>query len=374
MRRLYAGGIVFGYILISVLTLLHIYVFGRAASVPFLKRFVHRNLLLWFGVVLWGIFVFAILFRHGESGTLATVLELFGMNWMAILFLLCVPLLAVDLVTGFGFLLSRFAPSLRGWALMLGVSLSVVAFIQGFRPPAVVSYDVRLPGISQEMDGTVIVAMSDLHLGSLLGENWLAKRVDQVQAEQPDLIFLLGDLFEGHGTPQGSLIQELGRLSAPLGVWAVLGNHEFHGGGDGNSVLIDEAGIQLLRDRWVEVRPGFVVAGVDDLTSSRRSGSDVDHVSKALAGRPPGTTVFLSHTPWEFEKLARAGVGLMLSAHTHGGQIWPFGYLVRIFYPLLAGRYEVEGMSVIVSRGAGTWGPRMRLWHRGEILRVTLRR
>jgi predicted MPP superfamily phosphohydrolase len=116
------------------------------------------------------------------------------------------------------------------------------------------------------------------------------------------------------------------------------------------------------------------LAGVDDLTSSRRSGGAVDHVSKALADRPPGATVLLSHTPWQYEEAARAGVGLMLSGHTHGGQIWPFGYLVRLFYPLLAGRYEVADMPVIVSRGTGTWGPRMRLWHRGEILRVTLRR
>jgi predicted MPP superfamily phosphohydrolase len=374
MRRLYAGGVVFGYILISVFTLLHIYVFGRAASVPFLKRFIHRNLIIGFGVALWVLFFFAILFRHGGSGTLAMVLELFGMNWMAILFLLCVPLLAVDLVTGFGFLLSHFAPSLRGWALMIGVALSVIGFIQGFRPPVMQSYEVRLPGISQEMDGTVIVAMSDLHLGSLLGEKWLAERIAQVQGEQPDLIVMLGDLFEGHGPPENSLIQVFRRLFAPLGVWAVSGNHEFHGGGIENMTLIDESGIQLLRDRWVEIRPGFVLAGVDDLTSNRRSGSEVDHVSKALADRPSGTTVFLSHTPWQSEKVARAGVGLMLSAHTHGGQIWPFGYLVRLFYPLLAGRYEVEGMPVIVSRGTGTWGPRMRLWRRGEILRVTLRR
>ena len=69
----------------------------------------------------------------------------------------------------------------------------------------------------------------------------------------------------------------------------------------------------------------------------------------------------------------RAGVELMLSGHTHGGQIWPFGYLVRTVYPLLAGQYSANGMPVIVCRGTGTWGPRMRLWHRGEILRVTLR-
>jgi predicted MPP superfamily phosphohydrolase len=73
------------------------------------------------------------------------------------------------------------------------------------------------------------------------------------------------------------------------------------------------------------------------------------------------------------EQAARAGVNLMLAGHTHGGQIWPFNYLVRLFYPLIGGQYEVGKMPVIVSRGTGTWGPRMRLWRPGEILRITLK-
>ena len=83
--------------------------------------------------------------------------------------------------------------------------------------------------------------------------------------------------------------------------------------------------------------------------------------------------MFLSHSPLRADEVASAGVGLMLAAHTHGGQIWPFGYLTRMNYPLLAGQYDVGGMPVIVSRGTGTWGPRMRLWRPSEILRVTLR-
>ncbi|MGD8882151.1 MAG: metallophosphoesterase, partial [Desulfobacterales bacterium] len=137
--------------------------------------------------------------------------------------------------------------------------------------------------------------------------------------------------------------------------------------------LIDAAGFRLLRNRWVEVRPGFILAGVDDLTSKYRAGQGGDFISSALADRPPGVTVLLSHTPWQADRAADAGASLMLSGHTHGGQIWPFGYLVRRVYPLLGGRYEVGGMSVIVCRGTGTWGPRMRLWRPGEILRVTLR-
>lgn len=83
--------------------------------------------------------------------------------------------------------------------------------------------------------------------------------------------------------------------------------------------------------------------------------------------------MLLSHSPLEVDRAARAGEGLMLAGHTHGGQVWPFDYLVRRWYPLLEGRYEVEGMTAIVSRSAGSWGPRMRLWAPGEIARITLR-
>ena len=361
----------FGTILISVCTLMHIYVFWRIASVPFVNRHVPLNLLIVTGVLFWALFFIGRLFHH-SGGALAATIELFGMLWMGALFLLFIPLLTIDIITVFGFLVPRLAPSLRGWALFVGGVLSVIALVQGLRPPVVQSFEVRLPGLSNEMDGKVLVAMSDLHIGSLIGKRWLAARVAQVREAQPDLVVLLGDVFEGHGQPQEELLPILRRLSAPLGIWAVTGNHEFHGSDNKSIRLIDAAGFKLLRNRWVEVRPGFVLAGVDDLTAKYRAGRDGDFISQALADRPPGVTVLLSHTPWQADRAASAGASLMLSGHTHGGQIWPFGYLVRRFYPLLGGRYEVSGMTVIVCRGTGTWGPRMRLWRPGEILRVTL--
>jgi predicted MPP superfamily phosphohydrolase len=364
---------VFGLILISAITLMHIYVFCRATSVPVFKRHVSRKLLIGAGLVLWAGFFLGRVYGHHGTGPFAKTLELLGMNWMAVLFLLFISLVAMDFVTGFGFLVPRLAPALRGTALVGGVVLSAVALFQGLRPPVVQNYEVYLSGLADEMDGTVLVAMSDLHLGNLLDEQWLEARVAQVQAQQPDLVVLLGDIFEGHGKPQSELLPVLRRLSAPLGVWVVPGNHEFHHRHNGSTFLIEEAGFRLLRNRWAEVRPGMVMVGVDDLTASRRSGQGGDPISKALAGRPPGATILLSHTPWQADKAAKAGVGLMLSGHTHGGQIWPFDYLVKRVYPLLEGRYEVDGMTVIVCRGTGTWGPRMRLWRPSEILRLKLK-
>jgi hypothetical protein len=362
----------FGTILISISTLMHIYVFWRVTSVPLVRRYVSLYLLIAAGVLLWAIFFIGRVYGHHGTGALAVVTEFLGMIWMGTLFLLCIFLLAADIMTLFGFLLPRIAPLIRTWALVAGVVLSIIALAQGLRSPVVQSYEVRLAYLPFEMDKTVLVAMSDLHLGSLIGKRWLAARVAQVRQQRPDLVVFLGDLFEGHGQLQDDLLSVLHDLSAPLGVWAVTGNHEFHGG-NRSIRLFDKNGIQLLRNRWVELHPGFVLAGVDDLTAQYRAGRDGDFITQALSGRPPGATILLSHTPWQTEKAADAGADLMLCGHTHGGQIWPFGYLVRRVYPLLAGRYEVDGMPVIVTRGTGTWGPRMRLWHPGEILRITLR-
>jgi predicted MPP superfamily phosphohydrolase len=359
--------------LVAAGTLLQTYVFWRAASVPLVSRHVPRPLLIGLAAALWAGLFLSFYVGHSASSAPARWLELFGMTWLAVLFLAFMSLLAVDLVTGFGFLMPKLAPTLRGWALVVAGALSVIAMVQGLRAPVVREYEVRLAGLPREMDGTVLVAVSDLHLGSLLGERWLAARVVQVQALRPDILVLLGDIVEGHGQAESDLLADFRRLSAPLGVWAVTGNHEFHGGRASSPTVLEQAGFQVLHDRWVEVRPGLVLAGVDDLTSRRRSGQGGDPIGKALAGRPAGATILLSHTPWQAEEAAASGVGLMLSGHTHGGQIWPFDYLVSRMYPLLAGRYEVNGMTVIVCRGTGTWGPRMRLWRPGEILRVSLR-
>ncbi len=360
----------FGTVLISVCTAMHLYVSWRTYSVPFVGRHVPAGIFIALSAALWVVFFLGRVVGHGGTGPAAAAVEFLGMSWMGVLLLTFLPLFTVDLATFFGTILPRFSSALRGTALTAGLVLSAVALFQGMRPPVVENADLRLAGLPAALDGTVIVGLSDMHLGSLLGPRWLAARIAQVEAQQPDMVVLLGDIFEGHGAPDARLIRIFRELSPPLGVWAVFGNHESYGGG--RLAPFQEAGVSVLVNRWAEVRPGLVLAGVEDLTAARRSGRDAGAVLRALAGRPPGATVLLSHTPWLADEAAGAGVGLMLSGHTHGGQIWPFGYLVRRWYPFFEGRYEVGETTVIVSRGTGTWGPRMRLFSPGQILRVIL--
>ena len=363
----------FAIILLTVTTLMQAYVFLRAASVPFIRRHLSRQALLLAAVTTWGIAAGGFTFGHHGTGTIARWAEFWGMNWMAALFLAFAALLIVDLLTLFGLILRQPAPRLRGWALTVAAVLSLLALAQGMRPPVVSDHEVPLSGLPAALDGTVLAAVSDLHLGNLIGRDWLARRLDQIETLEPDMIVLLGDIFEGHGSESDDLVALFKGLAPPLGVWAVTGNHEFYSPGNSSIRKMEQSGFRILRDQWAEAAPGLILAGVDDLNIHRRRNTGGDPVTRALSGRPLGATVFLSHTPREYEKAAGLDTGLMLSGHTHGGQIWPFNFLMKRFYPKLAGRYQVNDMVLIVGRGTGTWGPRMRLWHPGEILRITLR-
>ncbi|MES9857094.1 MAG: metallophosphoesterase [Sedimenticola sp.] len=364
----------FGTILITVASLMHLYVCWRTWSVPVIKRRFSRAIFITTSALLWVAFVIGRMYGHDSHGQLATLLELFSMTWLGTLLLMTVTLLAVDIATGFGLFMSRQIMRLRGLALLVGIALTVTALIQGIRPPVIQDYNVQIAELPAEREGTSIVVLSDMHLGSLLGREWLEARVNQTLALQPDLVLLLGDIFEGHGPPNRELLPILQRLSAPMGVWAILGNHEFHSDPDTITDFMAEMGFEVLRNRWAEPAPGLIVAAVENPTYSRIEDKDGESIIKVLAGQPPGTTILLSHAPRHYEAAARAGVDLMLSGHTHSGQIWPFGYLVQQVFPLYQGRHEVKEMTLIISRGTGTWGPRMRLWHPAEIVRITLHR
>ena len=358
---------------LSVWTVMHGYVFWRLASVPWVAEHLPRQALFWAAGALAASYPLARLLNSRHLEAVGEPLEFFAANWIGVLFLLLVTLLAADVVTLGGWLLPRFAPAMRGWAAGLALVMAIIGLVQGLRPPVVRDYEVILKGMPKERDGLVLVAVSDLHLGTLIGGSWMARLIDRVDGLKPDVVVIVGDLVDGEVGRLEPLLPVLRKLRAPLGVWAVTGNHEYYAGLERSVDLLEAAGYTVLRDRAAEIAPGLVLAGVDDLGARRQFGRKEPAIEGALADRPPGAVVLLSHSPVQAEKAAAGGGGLMLSGHTHNGQIWPFNYLVRLTNPLVGGRYEVGGMPVIVCRGTGTWGPRMRLWRPSEILRITLR-
>lgn len=356
-------------IFLSAWTLMHAYVFWRLASVPMITDHVSRWYILAAAVILWA------------SGFLRRFLdypeiETFVLNWLGALFLLFCCFLITDIVTVFGFVMPHLAPTIRGLGLILGIALVLVAIIQGHRAPVIHDYEVRIAHLPSRFDGLVVAVLSDLHVGRSPDAKWLAARIEQVNALDPDLVLLLGDNFErgGRDDQQDSIVTALRTLSPQFGTFAITGNHESYGGGVRAAALLEQSGIHLLRDEWVELDSGLAVGGVDDGGHGETPVELVGRIRTFLAAKPTGdATIYLCHRPRMIDDAANAGVDLMLSGHTHGGQIWPFDYVVRLFNSLVEGRYASGEMTAIVSRGTGTWGPRMRLWAPGEILRITLR-
>jgi len=351
---------------------LHFYVISRLLSIPFIAHHVPAQLLIPVLILLGASYIVSRVLEHYGIDGLSHVLEIVGAYWVGAFFLLFSTFLAFDLGTGFGLWLRPQLPALRTVALVIALVMTIVALVQARRSPVVTEYDVVLEGLPREADGTVLVVASDMHMGALLDQNWARERAAQFESLRPDLLLLVGDIFEGDETTYPDWLPVLQRFRARYGVYVVTGNHEFYAGSAKIIDLFRRSGFRLLRDESIEPIPGLVLTGVDDVAFRGRP-AHAAALEKVLRQRGEGASVLLSHTPMETQRAASAGVGLMLSGHTHEGQIWPFTYLVKLAFPIMSGRYRVQDMTAIVCRGTGTWGPRMRLFKRSELLRITVR-
>ncbi|MDO8946620.1 MAG: metallophosphoesterase [Desulfocapsaceae bacterium] len=361
----------FGIGLTFISTLLLVYIVWRISTIQKVSEVASKKTIFYCGFVIWIILVSGRLFGHGSGSLWASTVEFVGITITAVLFLIFTCLFPIDLATGFGRFFPRLAPRLRGWAVIGGCVLSLVATIQGIRPPVVSYHEVKLKNLPKALDGTTLVALSDLHLGSTLGPGWLETRVAQVQALEPDMILLLGDIFEGHGENTEAFLPAFRKFSAPHCTWSVDGNHAIHGKTGDSGSSLKGTHILTLQNELIQPIPGLLLAG----RSVPRSHDEAPTTRpwNPPEERPPGGLILLSHIPEDSQKAADTGVNLMLSGHTHGGQIWPFSFVVEMVHPQLGGIYNVDDMTLLVSRGTGTWGPRMRLWRPSEILHITLR-
>jgi predicted MPP superfamily phosphohydrolase len=363
--------IVFFLMVLGLWALWHVYVAWRVAGL--LPSEGWRRLAWAIAALLWASYPLARMLERTTASPVAGPLEWFAAIAMGAVFIAGMCLIAADGVTVFGLFWPGLTRVVRAGALVTAGVMTLAALGQGIRRPVVRRYEVRLRGLPPALDGTRVLQLSDLHLGTILGSKWLARVRRRVERLHPDLIVFTGDVLDGSVRRTAGLEKDLSLFSAPKGVWAVTGNHEYYAGLNESVRFLEQAGMRVLRDRAAEAAPGLVLAGVDDLSARRQYGERDGFVRRALAGRPPGGTILLCHSPLSVEDAANSGAGLMLSGHTHGGQIWPFGEIVQKFYPRLAGRFEVEGMTLIVSRGTGSWGPPMRLWAPGEMNLITLR-
>jgi predicted MPP superfamily phosphohydrolase len=255
--------------------------------------------------------------------------------------------------------------------------ISIVAVRNGLAPPSTARVAITLPDLHDAFDGFRIVQISDIHIGPLLDRRFAAEVTARVNALEPDLIAVTGDVVDGRVGRLGAEVEPFKELRAPHGVWFVTGNHDFYSGADLWTERLSAIGMRPLRNEHVTIEVGadaaFELAGVDDHHGSMLEEAAGEDLDRALQGCDPNRPVILlAHDPSSFKRAIPQRVGLQLSGHTHGGQIWPFHWAVRAAIPWVKGHHQVGASQLYVSCGTGFWGPPMRLGTKSEITLLTL--
>ncbi|WP_455756221.1 metallophosphoesterase [Sulfurimonas sp.] len=219
-----------------------------------------------------------------------------------------------------------------------------------------------------------IVQLSDIHIGGLIGVEFIKDIVKRVNALEPELVVITGDLVDVEVDKIQKPLNALRDLNSKYGTYFIVGNHEyFH---NINKIIqkLKSLGIKVLENENVyigEELKGFNLAGVYDVFGYRTH-SHMPDITKALNGKKDSPTILLAHQPRYIQEV-KSGVDLMLSGHTHGGQLYPFKFLVKLQQPYISGLHQHnKDLQIYVNKGTGFWGPPMRLGAISEITEIIL--
>ncbi|MCL2208815.1 MAG: metallophosphoesterase [Treponema sp.] len=243
-----------------------------------------------------------------------------------------------------------------------------------------VDYNISMQGSG---GGIRIVLLSDLHIGSLVNEAWTGRVVEKINKQKPDIVLIAGDIFDGNidviRDLQG-VITNLGSINAPLGAYACLGNHDVDRqalrGGTTKRIegILKEAGITLLQDEVVIIRDNLYLGGRRDarpigLSNERKTSAEMTEGIN-------GTILMMDHQPVQFPQLEKAGVSLVVSGHTHKGQLFPASLFTYLIFKRAGashyGYWKGETMQAVVTSGAGLWGPPLRIGTNSEIAVINI--
>jgi predicted MPP superfamily phosphohydrolase len=371
--------LVFVAIALGLVGGMHYYLWARLVRDPLLPETWARVLTV--TIVALGVAMPATLFAARLlPGSVARPAIWVSFIWMGVGFLLVAFFGLADLVRLLAFVVARYRGPVepdpeRRIVLARTVAAGVTAVVAGLSTIGIRSalsgiqikqLDVKLRGLPQELAGFRLVQISDVHVGPLLRKDWVARIVEQIRQLAPDLVAITGDLVDGRVHELREHVAPLAKIEARRGVYFVTGNHEYYSGVEEWYAHLPSLGVRPLRNERVEVAPGLELAGIEDPTGA-------PDLAAALHGRDPEVAlVLLAHQPRQFAEAAKRGVPLTLSGHTHGGQIWPFSWLVALAQPYLAGLHHRGESQLYVSRGTGFWGPPMRVFAPPEITLLRL--
>ncbi|MEI6080551.1 MAG: metallophosphoesterase [bacterium] len=348
----------------AIYFLVHLYIFlslknGLSTSRSY-SMYLAAGLLLLSLIYPWAVFT-------GRPATLIYI----GSIWLGVMAISFSMLILKDFAT-------CFVPTVREYltyaALLMACILCIYSYIN---EGTVKVHEIEIP-VNKDvagLKGMIFVQLSDLHLDTIKDEKWIDAVVKQVNALSPDFIVITGDLVDGRAIFHKEKAEILKKLKSKYGVFGCLGNHEYYAGKDQAISFIRDANIDLLVNSGKTIANKIYIAGIDD-SQGLRFGSEGPNFKKALTGADASKyVILLAHKPDypNFKEAVSLGTDLMLSGHTHAGQIPPIDLIVYLFYRHGNGLY-FEGDHVgYTSSGTGSWGPPMRFLNSSEIVKFTFK-
>lgn len=321
--------------------------------------------------------------RHIPLGV-ARVIEYVGSMWFIFLLYAFMAVVLIDIVRLFDHWF-HFLPAGKNFGIFnlqqiaaLGV-LAVIAvlFITGyhrFTHPKTEIVDIYLPQKSSNEENVLNIALaSDLHLGSIIREKTTRRFVEMINGLNPDIILLAGDAINSdlRTLKAQQLHIPLQELDAPLGVYAILGNHEYISGDVEEAMrFLRSAGIDVLRDAIEVVDHQLILIGRDDRTNPNRK--SLRELTDQIDNYNNMPVVVMDHQPYDLNNAVENNITLSLSGHTHNGQIWPITMVVKSMYELAYGYMKKGDTHFYVSSGLGIWGPPFRIGSQSEVVLIRL--
>jgi predicted MPP superfamily phosphohydrolase len=312
-------------------------------------------------------FIASMMLRHRSDSLIPTVLYFGTSLWLGVGLTLMIFFAFAWTARGVTLLFTHSpSPALFGGAAVALACLYSGYGVWNAYHPRTEEVRVSLRNLPPEWRGRRVVQLTDVHLGRVLGTEFLSRLVTMSNAEKPSMVFITGDLFDGQDGRLDELVAPLNRLQAPLGIYFVTGNHETYLGTERAYAALQKTPVRILRDEMVVV-DGLQIIGVS--YPERGASKDLGEAVRNIPGFDPGKpSVLLYHNPTQVDRAKAAGIDLQLSGHTHHGQIFPIQFISRLIYGKYYNGLHVEGpYTIYTSSGAGTWGPTMRTGNHPEI-------
>lgn len=374
--------IVFFLVISAVLFLSSYYVYSRGMIA--LQGSGYTRIFGWIFWILVATFLMGQIMERGEPSVAGRIVTWTGSLWLSVFLHLFLFVVVVDAGRAIHHFLPFFPARLiagisNGYlffftAIVLAAGISVYGFINA-RNPQITRLTIHSaknpPGISQ----LKIVMVSDVHIGAMTGNQRVEKMIDDIIRLKPDLVIFAGDLVDHNPRflVSGDIGKHFLRLAPPMGIYAIAGNHEFIGHAEVSIGYMSQHGVKYVRDTVIDLSNGILLAGRDDRDKIRFTGSPRKELGVIMEGVDREKFIILAdHQPVEYEAVQQAGIDLMLSGHTHKGQLWPFNFITSAVYPNDYGLVQKGNTFYYTSSGYGTWGPPVRTANRPEMVEITV--